>query len=85
MPAIYLVNGTHLNENEITHDSQDLYLYYGNRHRIEGMYGLGIAFPEKWIDPVGIIDDKVGIPAFLTTAQHVIKTQLKLSRHNPKL
>jgi hypothetical protein len=25
------------------------------------MFEFGIAFPEKWVDPSGIVDEKIGI------------------------
>jgi hypothetical protein len=44
-------------------------LYYDERIKLEGMYGLGHAFPEKWIDPSGVIDEKVAIVAFQEQAK----------------
>lgn len=65
---ITLKDGTQVDDNDINYDGVDCYLYYQNRKRINGMFGLGIAFPEKWIDPSGVIDDKVGLFGFQDTA-----------------
>lgn len=48
-----------MNEADISHDGESLFLQYGNGVRLTGMYGAGIAFPEKWIDPSGILDSRI--------------------------
>lgn len=37
-----------------------------------GLYGMGIAFPEKYIDPLGNVEYRVGVNAFMDFAQHII-------------
>lgn len=64
LAKIILKDGTELDDESIDYDGSDCYLFHHNRLKINGMYGLGIAFPEKWIDPAGVIDDKVGLFGF---------------------
>jgi hypothetical protein len=40
------------------------------------MYGFGIAFPQKWVDPNVMIDDPAGFLGSLITVQKVLQNNL---------
>lgn len=36
------------------------------------LFGIGIAFPDKWVDPLGNVEHRVGLNSFLNYAQRVV-------------
>jgi hypothetical protein len=48
------------------------------------LFGIGIAFPEKYVDPLGNIEHKVGLNSFMEYAQKMLPEWIKTKSCNRK-
>ena len=54
-------------QNEITYDDRSGII-------APRLFGIGIAFPEKYVDPLGNVEHRVGLNSFMDYAQRIIPT-----------
>lgn len=47
-----------------------------------GLFGIGIAFPEKYIDPIGNVEHQVGLNSFMNYAQRVVPQWINSNKKN---
>ncbi|WRT70467.1 uncharacterized protein IL334_007465 [Kwoniella shivajii] len=72
-----IIEGEQINDEDLQFDQHTSGFTHNDR-RITGLYGLGIAHPEKTEDPKGHIEDNVGVTKFLKFAERVQDTWVKV-------
>ena len=78
LPAIHFNELSEaLDESKITHDAKTSRLLHAGSV-LPNLYGLGIAFPEKTVDPRGNIEDSVGMWKFMKYSQRIVPAVIAL-------
>lgn len=74
-----LVYALGFERNEIPAPKENPTLKYNETNGVIGprLFGIGIAFPEKTVDPLGNVEHKVGLNSFIEYAQKVVPNWIK--------
>jgi alpha-1,3/alpha-1,6-mannosyltransferase len=62
---------------EVKYDNQSGGFKDSEGHRIKGLFGAGIAFPERVVDPEGNVEYAVGLAKFMNFLKKVVPTWAK--------